>query len=65
MDPYPDEEEMEDMRIDDKREHHWRIVFEENNGVLDDEKEILRARRWHVYMNEKNMLTNGGYSVQV
>ena len=29
MEDYPDEEEMDDINIDNERERHWRIVFEE------------------------------------
>ena len=35
---------MEDVIIDDKRESRWRIVFEGNGGVLDNEKSILHAK---------------------
>ena len=28
----PDEEDIEDMVLDDERECHWRMVFEDNNG---------------------------------
>ena len=27
MEADPDEEEMEDVRLNDKREHHWRMVL--------------------------------------
>ena len=26
--PYPDEEDMEDVRLDEEIECHWRVVFE-------------------------------------
>ena len=29
VEDYPDEEEMDDINIDNERERHWRIVFEE------------------------------------
>ena len=29
---------MDDVNIDNEREHHWRIVFEENGGGVDDKK---------------------------
>ena len=41
------------MRLDDERERHWRIGFEDNNGGVDDQKAILYAKRWDVYMNKK------------
>ena len=40
-------------RVDDERERHWRIVLEENDGGVDDAKELLHAKRWDVYVNEK------------
>ena len=53
MNPDPDEEEMEDVRLDDKREHHWRMVFRDDGGGMDYEKDTLHANRWDVYMNKK------------
>ena len=36
MENDPDEEDIDDVNIDDKRERHWRIVFEDNEGGVDD-----------------------------
>ena len=58
-----DEEEMEDTRLDEKIDHHCRMVFEENNGGVDDKKYILHAKRWGVYINDKKVLIKGGYYV--
>ena len=44
--PHPDEEEMEDMILDNERDCHWRMVFEDTDGGVDD-------KRWDVYTNEK------------
>ena len=52
IDPYPDEEEMEDMSPDDEIERHWKMVNEENYGGVDDKKIIIHAKRWGVYMND-------------
>ena len=60
----PDEEEMDDINLDNKRERHWRIVFEENNGGMDDAKALLHAKRWYIYVNEKENIVKGGYLVQ-
>ena len=30
----PDEEDMDDANLDDERERHWRMVFEDNEGGL-------------------------------
>ena len=50
MDPDPDEEDMEDVRLDDERERHWRMVFEDNGGGVDYDKELLHDKRWDVYI---------------
>ena len=49
----PDEEEMGDINLDNERERHWRVVFEDNAGGMDDEKSLLHAKRWDIYVNEK------------
>ena len=64
MENYPDEEEMDDVNIDDERERHWRNVFEDNEGGV-DEKALLHAKRWGLYLNEKEKLVKGKYSVEV
>ena len=51
MDPDPDEEYMEDVRLDGRRECHWRMGLEDNGGGVEDKKELLHAKRWDVYMN--------------
>ena len=38
MEHYPDEEDMEDVNLDYEKEHHWRMVFEDNYGGVDDKK---------------------------
>ena len=65
VDDDPDEEEMDDVNLDDKRERHWRMVFEENYGGLNDTKVLIHARRWDVYADEKGNLVKGGYLVEV
>ena len=60
-----DEEEMDDVNLDDERERHWRMVFEENDGGVDDAKALLHAKRWDVYVNENEKLVKGGYLVEV
>ena len=49
----PDEEEIKDVVLDDYRERHWRMVFEENNGGVDGTKALLHANRWYVYNSEE------------
>ena len=41
------------------------MVFEDNDGGVDDQKVILHANSWDVYMNNKNALVMGGYSMEV
>ena len=60
-----DEEEMDDVNIDNDRERHWRMVFDENEGGVDYAKALLHAKRWYLYVNEKEQLVKGGYSVEV
>ena len=56
----PDEEEKDDINIDDERERHWRNIFEDNEGGV-DEKALLHAKRWNLYLNEKESLVKGKY----
>ena len=35
--------------LDYKREHHWSIVFEENEVGRDDDKYLIHAKRWDLY----------------
>ena len=60
-----DEEEMDDINLDDERERNWRMVFADNDGGVDDEKALLHAKRWDLYINDKAELVKGGYSVEV
>ena len=53
MDPYPDEEEIQDVMFYDKRERQQMMVFKENYGGVGKEKMILHAKRWDVYINKK------------
>ena len=51
VEDYTDEEEMYDVNIYDKRERHCRMVFEDNEGGVDDKKALLHAKRWDLYVN--------------
>ena len=53
------------MRLDNERECHWRVVFEDNNIGVGDDKAFLRSNRWDFYMNKKKYLIKGSYSVEV
>ena len=59
------EEEVDDFNLEDERERHWRIVSEDNDGGVDNEKAFLHAKRWDIYVNEKEKPVKGGYSVEV
>ena len=52
---------MDDVNIDDKRDRHWRNIFEDNEGGVDDKKSLLHAKRWDLYVNEKGDIVKGGY----
>ena len=47
-----DEEDMEDLKFGDERESHWGMVFDDNDGEVDDKTTLLYAKRWDVYVNE-------------
>ena len=61
----PDEENMEDVNLEGERERHWRMVFEDNDGGVDNAKALLHTKRWDIYVNDKGKLVKGGYSVEV
>ena len=48
----PDEQEMEDMKLDDDTERCWRMVFEDNDGGVYDKKSLLNTKRWDVYIGK-------------
>ena len=52
---------MDDINLYNERERHWRIVFEENDGGVGNEKTLLHAKSWDIYVNEKENLVKGGY----
>ena len=60
-----DEEDMENINLDDERERHWRMVFEDNYGGVDNANALPHAKRWILYVNEKEKLVKGGYYVEV
>ena len=65
MEDDPDEEDMEDVNLDKERERHWRMVSKDNTRGLDNAKALLHAKRWDLYVNEKENLVKGGYLVEV
>ena len=44
---------MDDINLDDDRERHRRVVFEDTDGGVDDAKALIHAKRWDVYVDEK------------
>ena len=62
-DPY--EEDMEDVRLDNEREHHWRMVFNDNNGGVDDDKMVLNSKKWDFYMKITKVIIKVGCYVEV
>ena len=65
MEDNTDEEDMETVNLDNERERHWRMVFEDNVGGVEDARVLIHAKRWDVYVNEKKKLVKGGYLVKV
>ena len=57
----PDEDDMDDVNFEDERECHWRMVFEDNDGGVDDAKAFLHAKRWDIYVYDNEKLVKGGY----
>ena len=53
MEDDPNEEEMDDVNLYNDKERQWRMVFEENDGGVEDAKALLHPKRWDVYVNEK------------
>ena len=39
------------VNLDNERERHWRMVFEDNDGGVDYAKALLHAKMWDVYVN--------------
>ena len=48
MEDDTDEEDTGNANLDNDMEPHWRTVFEDNDGGVDDAKELLHAKRWDV-----------------
>ena len=46
-----DEEEMDDVNLDNEREHHWMMVSKKNDGGVDNAQALLHVKRWDVYEN--------------
>ena len=56
---------MDDVNLYYGRERHWRTVFEDNYGGLDDAKALLHTKMWDVYVNKMEKLVKGWYLVEV
>ena len=41
-----EKDETEDAILDDGKQCHYMIFFGDNNGGIDDKKELIHARRW-------------------
>ena len=51
MEDDPNEEVMDNVNLDNEREHHWRMVSEDYYGGVDDAEALLHANRWDIYAN--------------
>ena len=65
MDPDLYAEAIEDVILENKRQHEWRIFFEENDRGVDGDKSLVHAKRWYAYMNDKRSIIKSGYYVNV
>ena len=48
-----DKEDMEEVTLENERKHHYRVVFEDKRGGIDDEKAFLHAKIWDLYMSDE------------
>ena len=62
---YPDREETEDVRLDNKRERHWRMVLRKMMEGWKIREAIIHAKMWYVYMKGRKTLIRDGYYVEV
>ena len=44
MEDDPDKEEMEKINLDEKRERHWSMLFEDNGGGDNNRKALIHAK---------------------
>ena len=65
MDTYTDQEQINDVVLNDDRERHRCMVFEDNNGGVYETKALLHDKKWGVYNSQKEALVKGEYSVKV
>ena len=45
---YPDQGDIKEVFLDDERERHWRMIFEDNNGGANGTKALLHANNQDV-----------------
>ena len=60
-----DEEEIYNVMSDYESYFHWGIIIDDNEEGIDKEKYLLHANMWDVYIREKKILIEGGYSLEV
>ena len=53
MEADPDKEEMEDVGLNNERDYHWRVVFEDNEWGIDNEKSFIHDNKWDLYISNK------------
>ena len=63
LEDYPYEEEIDNINLEEERERHWRMVFEDNDGLMENAKALLHDKMWDICINEKEKLVNGSYLV--
>ena len=60
-----DEEEMKVMDLDDEREGLCRMVFKDIEGGIDDDKYLIHAKIWDIYIRQKISLFQSVYYLEV
>ena len=41
------------LKLDNERENHWRIFFEDNDRGINDDKSVLHNKSWDVCNKDK------------
>ena len=61
----PEMQDLQDIILDNERECHWGVVFEDNSSGKDNKESFLRANRQYLYRRYKLSFVKCGYYVVV
>ena len=53
MGGYLENKDTEDVTLNNEMDNHWRMVYEDTKGRVDDQKALVHAQRWDIYLGEK------------